>query len=175
VSTEARVTRRLVPIAYVARAHGLRGELRLHVHNEETEALRRGVRVVLRSPAGDEREVRLATLRPVDKAFLATVEGVADRDAAEALKGYEILVPRDELPPPEEGEFYACDIEGARAELEDGTLVGTVKALRSYPTCDVLVVERSGGGELEVPLVDDYVLDVDPVASVVKLRQIDEL
>lgn len=175
MSTGARVTRRLVPIAYVARAHGLRGELRLHAHNEQTEALRRGARVVLRSPAGEEREARFATLRPVDKAFLVTVEGVADRGAAEGLKGWEILIPRDELPPPEEGEFYACDVEGARAELEDGTVVGTVKALRSYPTCDVLVVERTAGGELEVPLVDDYVLQVDPVAAVVKLRQIDEL
>ncbi len=164
-----------MPIAYVARAHGLRGELRLHPHNEDTEALRRGAVVILRSPSGETREVKLATLRPTDKAFLATIDGVADRDAAEALRGHELLIPRDQLPPAEEGEFYACDVEGARAELEDGTLVGTVKTLRSYPTCDVLVIERSGGEDLEVPLVEDYVLDVDVVTAVVKLRPIDEL
>ena len=132
--------------------------------------------VVLRQKDGTERDVKLAGLRAVDRAFLAMLDGVADRDSAEALKGSEILVPRDQLPPPEEGEFYECDVEGARAELEDGTLVGTVKELRTYPTCSVLVVVRpDGAGEIEVPLVEDYILSVDTEASLVRLRQIDEL
>lgn len=166
---------KLVSIAYVARAHGLRGELRLHVHNEETAAIQRGARVVLRPKAGAEREVKLTAVRRADKAYLVTAEGVPDRDAAEALKGADVLVPRDTLPPPEEGEFYACDVEGARAELVDGTLVGTVRELRNYPSVDVLVVDRPGGGEIEVPLIEDYVAEVDAEAAVVKLHQIDEL
>jgi 16S rRNA processing protein RimM len=166
---------KLVSIAYVARAHGLRGELRLHVHNDETTALRRGARVVLRPRGGLEREVKLSSVRRADKAYLVTAEGVADRDAAEALKGADVLVPREALPPPEEGEFYACDVEGARAELVDGTPIGTVRELRSYPSVDVLVIDRPGAEELEVPLVEDYVAEVDPDAGLVKLHHVDEL
>ena len=166
---------KLVSIAYVARAHGLRGELRLHAHNEETALLQRGARVVLRTKDGAEREVKLTAVRLADKAFLVTAEGVPDRTAAEALKGADVLVPRDRLPPPEEGEFYACDVEGARAELVDGTAIGTVRELRNYPSVDVLVIDRAGGGQIEVPLVDDYVAEVDAEAAVVKLHHVDEL
>ena len=167
--------RKLVSIAYVTRAHGLRGELRVHAHNEQTEALRRGAHLVLRTKDGKERDVKIASLRAADKAFLVTLEGISDRNEAEALKGADILVPREALPPPEDGEFYPCDVEGARAVLTDGTAVGTVRQLRSYPTIDVLVVDKAEGGEVEVPLTDDYVEEVDAAGGVVKLRHLDEL
>jgi 16S rRNA processing protein RimM len=167
--------RRLVSVGYVARPHGLQGELRVHVHNEETEAFRKGAVVVLRTAGKPDRDVRFGAVRRADKAFLVTIEGVTGREAAEALKGVEILVAREALAEPEEGEFYAADVEGARAELLDGTLVGTVKGLLTYPTCDVLVVAREGLADVEVPLVEDYVASVDVATKVVRLKHIDEL
>ena len=50
-----------------------------------------------------------------------------------------------------------------------------MRQLRSYPTIDVLVVDKAEGGEVEVPLTDDYVEEVDAAGGVVKLRHLDEL
>lgn len=172
---------RLVPIAEIARPHGVKGELRLKLYNEETELLGKGRKVTLTFPAaaaGPRREAAKKTIvavRPTEGALLVRLDGVDDRDAAEALRGAAICVERDELPDLEEGEFYAFDLEGARVELVSGDVVGTVSEMRTYPTCNVLAVKLVEGREIEVPLVDDYVALVDAEAHLVKLHHIDEL
>jgi 16S rRNA processing protein RimM len=167
--------RKLVALAEVARPHGIRGEVRLKVHNPESDLLvrRPPVRVVL--PDGDERALTITAAREADKALLVRFAGIDNRDAAEALRGAAVCVPRSALPPPEDGEFYAWDVEGARAELSSGELVGHVTELASYPTCDVLVVAREGGKRLEVPLVEAYVVRVDVDRGVVELRTLEGL
>ena len=177
-----------VAVAEVARPHGITGELRLRVYNADSDLLARPrVRegagrgaatfppVRLRLRDGAVREAVIESARPVPGAILARLVGVADRDAAEALRGAEIVVPRDAFAPLEEGEFYACDIEGARAVLRSGGDVGRVKGIRSYPTCDALLVEREGKGLLEVPLVDAYVGSVDAAGGVVEIVTLDGL
>lgn len=166
-----------VPLAEVARPHGVTGELRLKVYNAESRLLGEGRTVLLRLPDGTERSARIASARPTVKALLVRFVGVADRDAAEALRGASVCLPRSAFPPPEEGEFYACDVEGAQALAgDDGALVGTVVTLTSYPTCDVLVVDKAdGSGRIEVPLTDHYVDDVDTEGKVVRLRSLEDL
>ena len=167
--------RRLVPLAEVARPHGVAGELRLKVYNPASDLLLRRPPVTLRLPDGSTREARIAAARPVDKAILIRLDGVTDRNAAETLRGAEVCVPRASLPPPEEGEFYAWDVEGASAVLTSGEPVGKVVELISYPTCDVLVVERPDGERIEVPLVAAYVARVDAAAGVVEIHTLEGL
>jgi 16S rRNA processing protein RimM len=159
----------------VARPHGIAGELRLKVYNLDSDLLLRRPPVLLRLPDGTERSAALSAAREIDKAFLVRVAGVDDRDAAEALRGAEVCVPRASLPPPAEGEFYAWDLEGAQAMLTSGETVGRVTELASYPTCDVLIVEREGGKRLEVPLVEAYVARIDTDRGVVELVTIEGL
>ena len=167
---------RLVALAEVARPHGIAGELRLKVYNLDSDLLLRRPPVLLRlrDEAATIREARITAARAVDKAILVKLAGVDDRNAAEALRGAEVCVPRASLPPPEEGEFYACDVEGAEARL-GGEPFGRVLELRSYPTCDVLVIERPGGATLEVPLLEAYVGGVDAERAVVDLVSIEGL
>ena len=73
-----------------------------------------------------------------------------------------------------DGEFYACDIQGARAEMLDGTLVGTVRDMIEYPAATVLVVEGDMG-VIELPLTDAYVKQVDAAASLVSVVSIEGL
>ncbi len=174
-TTEPLTTRRFVPVAEVARAHGIQGEVRLKLYQEGSDLLAQRPTLKLRLPDGEERAANVTSIRNANKAVLARIAGVTDRDAAEAIHGAVLLVPRDEFPPLEEGEFYACDIEGARAELPSGEVVGRVLGLTSYPTCEVLVVEREDGSKIEVPLLDDFVASVDPDAAVVRLVTIDGL
>jgi 16S rRNA processing protein RimM len=167
--------RSLVALAEVARPHGIQGELRLKVYNPDSDFLARRPRVGLHLPDGSVRESTIVSAREVDKALLVRLAGVDDRDAAELLRGAVVAVPRSALPPAEEGEFYAHDVEGARAVLASGEAVGRVTGLASYPTCDVLVIERDGGKKIEVPLIDAYVARVDVAAGLVELVTIDGL
>jgi 16S rRNA processing protein RimM len=142
------------------------GELRLRIFNEQSDLLLRRPPIRLRMPDGAERDAKIEAARPTNKALLVRLAGVDDRDAAEALRGAAVCVPRDLFPPAEEGEFYACDLEGAEVVTASGEPIGRVQALASYPTCDALVVAlrvpRAGGQHtLEIPLVDTYVTSVD--------------
>ncbi len=173
--------RKLVAVAEIARPHGIAGELRLKLYNPGSDLLRRRPPVLLRLPDGTEREATLTTAREADKALLVRIAGVDDRDAAEALRGAEVCVPRASLPPPEEGEFYAWDLEGAAAVLisqEAGATplpIGQVVELLTYPTCEVLVVVRPDGKRMEVPLLAPYVTRVDAEHGVVELGSVDGL
>ncbi len=163
-----------IAVAEIARPHGVRGELRLKIYSGDPTLLQRRPPIQLRDAGGKVTAGRIAATRHADKALLVQLEGIVDRDAAERMRGKEILVERKEFAPLEEDEFYACDIEGARAELVTGELVGTVTGLGSYPTCDVLLIDRDGA-RIEVPILPHFVDSIDAAAKLVKLVTVDGL
>jgi 16S rRNA processing protein RimM len=92
--------------------------------------------------------------------LILRVDGCTDRGGAEALRGSELLVPRALVPPLEEDEWWAEDLEGLA--VHDGSRrVGTVRRLLALPSCEVLEVDRGDGGELLIPLVGDAVRSVN--------------
>jgi 16S rRNA processing protein RimM len=93
--------------------------------------------------------------------MILRLEGFADRDAAEALRGQDVLVGREHAPVLEQDEWWAEDLEGC-AVRDGDRAVGTVVRLLALPSCEVLEVERTQGGDaLLVPLVSDAVRLVD--------------
>ncbi len=167
-------TEKTVAVAEVARPHGVRGELKLRVFNEESGVLGRGAAVTLALPSGARREVRFASVREVPGGLLVTLAGVVDREGAEALRGAQVEVPRASLEPAADGEFYFCDVEGCDVFLGDER-IGSVERVVSYPTCDCLLVAKAGGGRVEVPLTDGYVAKVDVAALRIELASLEGL
>jgi len=145
-----------ISIGRVGRAHGLDGAVR--ITRPRAGALALGGVVVV---DGVEREV--LRLAGTADAPIVHLDGIDGRDAAEALRGRDLLVPRTELPPLDEDEFWPDDLVGLRAVALDGTPVGVVAEVVPLPSCDALRVERPGEPELLVPLVRDAVprLDLD--------------
>jgi 16S rRNA processing protein RimM len=168
-----------VPLAEVARPHGVRGELRLRPFNRDSDLLLEIDEVMVRFSDGEEQEVTVEAARRANDAILITLTSVDDRNRANELRGAVLCVRRSEFPPVEPGEFYACDVEGARVVLDPGASeerrdVGKVKALRTYPTADVLVVAAADGGrDLEVPLVDAIVREVDVASGIVTIATLE--
>lgn len=163
-----------VPLAEVARPHGVRGELRLKVYNADSDILLELDEVLVRLPDGSEHEVSIDAARRADQAILMKLYSIDDRDRAEELRGAVLCARRSDFPPLEEGEFYACDVEGAEVRLADGRRVGKVRELRSYPSIDVLIIEASDGGKpYEVPLVEALVAGVDPGKGEVTLATLE--
>ena len=91
---------------------------------------------------------------------IVRLEDVAARDAAEALRGQPLLVPREALPALDEDEYWAHELEGC-AVVDGDAPVGVVRRMLTLPSVDVLEVERDGAGDLLVPLVRDAVRAVD--------------
>ena len=165
---------RLIALAEIARPHGVRGELRLKLYNRDSDLLLELDHIVLEPSGGGRTTVAVREARRANDAMLVWLEGCDSRDRAEELRGAKILASREVFPPLEDGEFYVCDVIGAQAVTAEG-LIGVVEGLLSYPTCDALVIRRTRGDTLELPLVDGVVDEVDVVAGVVRLLQGDPL
>jgi 16S rRNA processing protein RimM len=172
-----------VPLAEVMRPHGVRGELRLRPFNADSDLLLALDEVLVRFQDGDEHEVTVDAARRANDAILMKLYSVDDRDGADDLRGAVVCGRRADFPPLGPGEFYACDVEGARVVVAPGVEasdapapieLGRVQELRTYPTVDVLVVDAADGGRpWEVPLVDAVVRNVDLVGGVITLATLD--
>src|SRR3984957_5958857 len=92
-----------VPLAEVARPHGVRGELRLKLFNEDSDVLLDRDEVLGRLPGGEEHEVSVDRARRADDAILLKLHSIDDRDRADELRGAFICVRRRDFPPLEEG------------------------------------------------------------------------
>ena len=165
---------RFVPLGDVLRPHGITGELRVRLHNEESDLLLHLPSLVLRDEKGAERRVRVASARRSNKALLLRIEGGATRNDADLLRGASLGLPREELPPPDEDEVYLCDLEGA--SVRDGdTEIGRVSEIRPYPTCHVLVVERPNATALDIPFLPMFVRSVDVEQGVIQVMDLEQL
>jgi len=150
-----------VPLAEIARPHGVKGELRLRLFNKTSDALLGQDEVLVRLADGEEHEVSVERARRADDAILMKLHSVDDRDRAEELRGALICVRRRDFEEAESGEFYAIDIVGADVKLA-GERVGTVAELVTYPSVEVLLVHADDGkGDWEVPLTEMYIARVD--------------
>ncbi|HEY1708952.1 MAG TPA: ribosome maturation factor RimM [Rhizomicrobium sp.] len=145
-------------LGVVIGAQGLKGEVRVKTFTERPQAIARYGD--LHTKDGRRFAVVSARAGKGDEGIVA-LKGVGDRDAAEALKGAELLVPRGALPAIDDGEYYHADLIGLRAEDTEDRLIGTVKAIHNYGAGDVLEIERPDGGDLllafsreTVPVVD---------------------
>ena len=121
-------TEPLVPLGVLIGAHGVHGELRVKLHNPDSDVLDRRKSIALRSSDGSTSEHRVTARRRHQDLLLITIEGCSDRDAAIALRGREVCVPRSALPKLPPGEHYLIDLVGLRAQRLDGQSIGTVGA-----------------------------------------------
>ena len=97
------------------------------------------------------------------------LEGVEDRDAAEALRGRWVLVEAAELAALPAGEYYSYQLVGCRIEGQDGALVGTVREIWETGGPDLLVVEGEGGRQHLLPAALLREVDVEGRRAVVEL------
>ena len=156
----------MVCVAQVGAPQGVRGAFRLRCFTELPES------VASYGPVCDEAGEPLFALRVVAAAkggVIATAAGIADRDAAEALRGLRLYVPRARLPVTDEDEFYHDDLVGLAAQAPDGTLVGRVVAVHNHGAGDILEVELADGRTELVPFTRAAVPAVDLAAGTVEV------
>ena len=157
---------RMITVGRLHGAFGVRGEVKLESFTDPLRSIARYQPWILRDARGIERACEGVRVREGGKGLIATMPGIEDKDAADALRGTEVLVPRSALPPPAEGEFYWVDLEGLRVVNVEGTDFGIVSHLFSTGANDVLVAQ--GERERMIPFVlPYYIRSVDFEAGVV--------
>ena len=151
----------LVFLGVVTGARGLKGEVRLKSYTSDP------ARIGDYGPLTDgegRRTFRLQVTGGAKDRVFARFDGVEDRDAADALKGLALHVPRTALPNPEEDEFYLADLIGLRAEhsgAPDHEVLGTVKAVHDFGAGPVLEISDGGSGDILIPFTRAAVPMVD--------------
>lgn len=137
---------RRIALAAVAGAHGVKGELRLKLFTDNSQNVSRYDKLYV---GGAQR--RLLSIRDAGKTAVARFDGIADRSAAEALRGSLVEIDRSSLPPLEEGEYYHADLIGLAAADREGNPVGTVVGVENYGAGDLLEIESEGGRRSLIP------------------------
>jgi 16S rRNA processing protein RimM len=143
-----------VLLGVVAAPHGVRGLVRIKSFTEDPMA------VATYGPLSDEsgkKEYRVEALSAARDAVLARIDGVADRTAAEALRGLRLYVERKRLPQAGEREWYEADLIGLEAVGTDGRNWGKVIAFHDFGAGSVM--EVTGG--VMLPFTDEAVPEID--------------
>lgn len=148
----------LVCVGAFAGAHGVRGMVKLRSFTEDPEA------IAAYGPLFDEGGARRFEIRLEGRSgglLLARMSWVEDRNAAEALKGLRLYVPREALPPPESDEFYIVDLIGLAVEGKGGEAYGKVLAVHDFGAGELLEIGAADGRSEMIPFTAETVPEVD--------------
>lgn len=169
-------------VGRIAKSHGITGELVVDVRTDDPEdRFAVGNRLRLKnSRTRLDRETVIASARPHGGRLLVRLEGVTDRDSADALRGGLFVVDSAELPAIEDpDEFYDHQLEGMTVRTVDGRRIGAVVEVLHTPGGELLSVRTDSAREVLVPFVSaivtavslaDGVLDIDPPEGLLDLE-----
>ena len=136
-----------VPLAVVIGAHGIAGEVRLKLFTGDLASLKR-------HKSFNDGKLTLASVRANKDGAIARIAEVTDRNAAEALRGTELTVPRSALPALEADEYYHVDLIGRSCVTPDGAALGKVIAVEDYGAGDLIEIDLIEGKTLMVPVAE---------------------
>ncbi|SNS09596.1 16S rRNA processing protein RimM [Sphingomonas laterariae] len=143
---------RPVTLAAVIGAHGVKGEVRLKLFTDDLKPYS------TLDAAG--RALTLKSVRPGSNGAVARFAEIETRDAAEALRGTPLTVPRSALPALDDGEYYHVDLIGLPC-IVDGAAIGTAVAVENFGAGDIIEIEKADGKRLMVPIAVAVTVEAD--------------
>lgn len=144
----------MILLAVIAAAHGIQGAVKVKTFTQSPEnILAYGV---LRDEKGREYPLKLVRVVLPDS-VIATIDGVNDRNQAEALRGTKLYVERDQLPDLIEEEFYHSDLTGLVVQDLEGKSVGQVRAVSNFGAGDFLEIVDAEGHLYTIPFTREAV------------------
>jgi 16S rRNA processing protein RimM len=168
-------------VGRVVKAHGITGEVVVEVRTDDPDA-RFAPGATLRARGSDQQDHSYVVddVREHGGRLLVRLAGVADRDAADALRGSLFVIDSDDLPPIDEPDtYYDHQLEGLRVRTVTGVHVGTVAEVLHTAAGELLAVKRDDADEILVPFVsaivtsvslDDRTVEIDPPDGLLDLR-----
>ncbi|PAU61340.1 ribosome maturation factor RimM [Pseudomonas indica] len=158
------VSEELIVLGKITSVHGVRGEVKVYSFTDPIDNLLDYRRWTLRRDS-ETRQVEVSGGRLQGKVLVAKLKGLDDREEARTLAGFDICVPRGELPGLSEGEYYWYQLEGLKVIDQAGQLLGRIDHLLETGSNDVMVVKPFPGSlddrERLLPYTEQCVLSVD--------------
>jgi 16S rRNA processing protein RimM len=152
-------------VGRIGRPHGIRGEVSVEVRTDAPDE-RFAAGSVLTTDPVERGPLTVSRMHWHSGRLLLTIDGVADREGAEALRNTLLVVESDDLPALDDpDEFYDHQLIGLRAELADGTELGLVDDVVHARAEEILAVRKPDGEELMIPFVSAIVPTVDLVGG----------
>jgi 16S rRNA processing protein RimM len=158
-------------LGYVARAHGLQGEVKvvLDVQDASVYADLKQVWLQVDDRPLSAKAIEKLQLQPSGPAIVRFA-GVADKDAADELTGATLMLPLTQLPPPAPGSFYYFEINGFAATDAAGHAIGTIREVLEMPAQDLLRIDHSSGKEVLVPIRPEFLGALNRAAKTLVLH-----
>ena len=146
-------------MAEIVGVHGIRGLVKLKIFSDNPGSL--ADYAPLCDPSG-KKTYKLSSLQQHGNIWLAEIEGVKDRTAAEKLRGTKLCVARGDLPKiKDDNTFYHADLIGLEARWPDGKPMGRVIQVANFGAGDLLEVKPAKGASFYVPFTGKIVTEVN--------------
>ncbi|WP_373389036.1 ribosome maturation factor RimM [Pseudomonas alcaligenes] len=158
----------LVVLGKITSVHGVRGEVKIYSFTDPIDNLLDYRHWTLKRD-GEVKQVELVSGRLQGRVLVAKLKGLDDREVARTYAGFDICVPREQLPDLEDGEFYWHQLEGLKVIDLQGQLLGRIDHLLETGANDVMVVKPCAGSlddrERLLPYTEQCVQQVDLAAG----------
>jgi len=147
-------------IGKIVGVHGMKGYLKVYPFAESTDPFDPGKQLTMKCPDGESKTVTVVDFQAYKNFLRIAFDGITDRTSAETLIGSGLYIDRAELPEPEAGRWYWCDLIGLEVYQADGAYLGRIENLFETGSNDVLVVKQ-GNREILIPVIESVVRSVD--------------
>ena len=146
--------KRKLCVGVITAPHGVRGLVRLKSYTASPDE------IIHYGPFTDEdgeTELRIEFVGTTNGFLLARINGVTDRNTAEAIKGHKLFVDRRSFPDTEDEEFYYADLIGTPVYLSDGQAYGKVKGMHNFGAGDMIEIKLENNTETILPFTKSVV------------------
>jgi 16S rRNA processing protein RimM len=147
----------MILVGRVAGGFGVRGEVRITTYTEEPLALK-GFKALKREDGSPALTIQQA--RAVKGGVIARVPEIETKEQADAMRGLRLYVAREDLPEPDEDEFYLADLIGLEAVTPEGQPLGRIKAVPNFGAGDMLEIDPGQGPTWYLPFTREAVPEV---------------
>ena len=144
---------------------GIKGEIRVYPYLEQTRFSAFGELCV-----GDLPPVKVEKIRPDKNLLVIKLAGTDDRNAAEALRGKYLYLPKGVKPDLGERTYYVEDLVGCEVLREDGSRAGMLTQVISRSVQDLYAVKKDDGSSFLLPAVKELIMSVDTEKRVITAR-----
>lgn len=151
-------------IGTVLKPQGIRGEVKVKYFTDRPEDIKNFGRVFI-----DGHERKIMSFRSDGEAVYLGLYGIADRNAAELLRGKEVMAQRSDAPELDEGTYYIVDLIGCKTVTESGKELGVL--IKIVPSATDVYTLKQGDKEILFPAVKGLIVKVDLVNKVITLNE----
>jgi len=146
----------LIPLGKIIKPHGIKGELKIKLYNNDSKTFIIGQKVWIDDGKNNYNSYVVEKSSFLSKKFKLKLVSIDSRNSAESLRNHTLLVSRASFPKLKPEEFYLVDLIGFIVEDQNSNVVGKICEIMENPANDILIVVNNHE-EYLIPLLDNFV------------------